>query len=122
MWKVTVCVALLAVVACKSGPSITAAKIRRDIAGHDVGDALTSWGDAFPWKFQPGDSTVIKVVETKAKGDLAKVVVDAEVWNTTYDAGHHFWGRMRLHYERIAGEWLLRGVENLDFGDHKPRD
>jgi hypothetical protein len=50
----------------------------------------------------------INILDTKIKGDKAQVVVHV-------DTVSNYAGRLRLHYEFIAGEWILRQIENLNF-------
>ncbi|MGO9147327.1 MAG: hypothetical protein ACLQDF_13255 [Desulfomonilia bacterium] len=50
----------------------------------------------------------INILDTKIKGDKAQVVVHV-------DTVSDYSGKLRLHYEFIAGEWILQQVENLNF-------
>jgi len=50
----------------------------------------------------------IHILDTKIKGDKAQVVVHV-------DTVSDYSGKLRLHYEFIAGEWILRQIENLNF-------
>jgi hypothetical protein len=50
----------------------------------------------------------INILDTKIKGDKAQVVVHVDTVST-------YSGKLRLHYEFIAGEWILQQIENLNF-------
>ncbi len=50
----------------------------------------------------------IDILDTKINGDKAQVVVHVDTVST-------YSGKLRLHYEFIAGEWVLQQIENLNF-------
>jgi hypothetical protein len=50
----------------------------------------------------------IKILDTKIKGNKAQLVIHMDTVSS-------YSGKLRLHYELIAGEWTLLQIENLDF-------
>lgn len=82
----------------------TPAKIEKDIVGK-----TTSGGSG--WIFGEGERRDIKVLDTKTSGPKAQVIIHMD----TGGFGKQMSGRLRLHYELIAGRWELLGVENLSF-------
>jgi len=50
----------------------------------------------------------IKILGTKITGHKAQVVAHVDTVSS-------YAGRLRLHYELIAGQWTLLEIENLDF-------
>jgi len=104
--------------AAKEGPVFTPARIEQDLVGKAVGPeaVVKSSADSsstyvtvpLGMVFDETNITSITVLDTKVQGDMAQVVV---LVDTVSDYG----GRLRLHYELIAGDWILRQIENLDF-------
>jgi hypothetical protein len=82
-------------------------RIRSDSGRHTARDVYTTVPLGFV--FEQTNIRDISVYEAKIQGAGARVVVHV-------DTVSQFAGRLRLHYELIAGQWTLRDVENLDFG------
>ena len=86
------------------------AKISTDLVGMSV--ANVPMHDGRPggtWTFAEDESKEIKVLETRPAGDTAAIVINI----ITDDSRMRLAGRLRLHYERVAGDWVLTSVENL---------
>jgi hypothetical protein len=110
----------------KKDTIFTPEKIKQDLMGKSVGpDALvkvkthpperttSSSFDVFTTVptgivFDKTNIRSLKVLDTKITGDKARVVVHVDTVSMCA-------GRLRLYYERIAGEWTLLEIENLDF-------
>jgi hypothetical protein len=89
---------------------ISVAKIENDLVGQTLYEVPD--GDGRPggnWRFLADEYKRVKVLESSARANRATVVIQI----VTGDANSRIDGKLRLHYERIAGEWILRNIENL---------
>lgn len=101
-------------------PTISNAKIYKDIVGKTLKEipSETTGSDLISWTFAENEPKEIEVLEKKFIGDEARITIkmltqDADSNNNSKWA--RLRGNLRLHYERIAGDWLLTEVENLTF-------
>ena len=103
-----VCVAML-LSSCTSHPIISIQDIQRDVDGKSTGEDYQTG-----WNFDRSMPVEMRIVESKYKSATASIVIDAM---TISDGGYvkKMAGRLRLHYEWIAGVWHLKQVENLSF-------
>ena len=84
-------------------PPIDDATVDRTIAGRTV-----ETGQIFEqWVFGPTEPRQLTIVDRHYEGDTAWAAVDVVV--------RGYAGRLRLHYEWIAGSWTLLRLENLSF-------
>ncbi|MEN6472399.1 MAG: hypothetical protein ABFD81_00095 [Syntrophaceae bacterium] len=58
--------------------------------------------------FDQTNITNLKILEVKTSGNSAALVVQVETIS-------NYAGKLRLRYESVAGEWILRELENLSF-------
>ena len=96
---------------CSSYPDITLDDIQRDIVGKDTGEGLTGW------RFAPEEPREISILETKKEGKLRLIAIDmvTESKARKFMPAQKMVGKLRLHYEWIADQWILVRVENLTF-------
>jgi hypothetical protein len=101
-------------------PSITLAKIYRDIVGKVVEGVTWEETGSNPvnWTFEANEAREIEILEKKFVGDNAYVVIHMYTQNAAPDRNGltgRLKGNLRLQFDRIAGDWLLTKVENLTF-------
>ena len=109
---IAVSVALVfAVAGCSSYPDIKLDDIERDIVGKNTGEGVMSW------TFAPEEPRRISILETKKEGRRRTVVIEmvTESKPQLLMPAQKMGGKLRLHYEWIANEWILMRVENLTF-------
>jgi len=58
--------------------------------------------------FDQTNITDLRIQEVKTSGNTATLVVHVETVS-------NYAGKLRLRYEYVAGEWILREIENLSF-------
>lgn len=110
----------------------TPEKLREDLAGYSVGpvaDVRVKTGAAFgdssgsstgissahvyvpiPMDvvFDQTNITDLKILETRISGNTATLLVHVETVSSSA-------GTLRLRYESVADEWVLREIENISF-------
>lgn len=101
-------------------PSITLAKIYRDIVGKVVEGVSSEDGVAPPisWTFAANEPKEIEILERDFVGDNAYVVIHMYTQDAAPDRNGMLGilkGNLQLHYERVTGDWLLTRVENQTF-------
>ena len=85
-------------------------KIRTDIVGRNTGEGILSW------EFSKDHQQEITIIQTEYSGDKATVIIDMKTSKAAgYSSRTQMEGKLRLHYEWVAGDWTLIRVENLDF-------
>jgi hypothetical protein len=94
-----VCVANAPTVAAH--PKITSSIIARTLRGRSVAH----------WQFERDTPMKVSVVEQTSDGDKAVVIAHVAITSGLFRPA----GRLRLHYEWIAGEWNFIDAENLSF-------
>ena len=101
-----------------SRPEITAEKIMRDVVGRVVKITEVN-GDGPPtdWTFEADEFKQVKILEREDTPAAAAITV----FMTTRDnpgpdeEAVLVSGKLRLHYRRKGGEWVLTTIENLSF-------
>jgi hypothetical protein len=94
----------------KARSGITAAKIRNDVVGKQLFDVPLENGiDRGRWSFAKDEWKEVDVLETRLKAGTAAVAV----FMRTGGLDGELKGKLRLYYERVAGEWVLQSIENL---------
>ena len=101
----------LLVSSCSRHPRISPDDIKRDVVGKRTDDTRVSW------YFSAKDPREVSLLDSKYKGDTATIFVDMK---TEEKVGGMFGtikvaGKLRLHYEWIAGAWNLIRIENISF-------
>ena len=92
----------------------TVEDIERHLVGRNTGEGVTSW------TFAPEEPRQIKILDSSFKGNSGVITIDmyteatSKKW-TGEIIIHRVRGKLRLHYERIAGDWTLVKIENLSF-------
>ena len=92
----------------------TVEDIERHLIGRNTGEGVTSW------TFAPEEPRQIKILDSSFEGNTGVITIDmyteatSEKWNGEKII-HRVRGKLRLHYERIAGDWTLVKIENLSF-------
>jgi hypothetical protein len=89
---------------------ISPEKIGADLVGQTVEYVPTVGGDGGRWQFAADEWKKITVTETKPEADTATLVISIR----TGDSRSELRGKLRLYYERAAGDWILNAVENID--------
>ncbi|HVN71986.1 MAG TPA: hypothetical protein VMU10_08190 [Desulfomonilia bacterium] len=110
----------------KKSSAFTPEKIRQDLVGKSVGpespvkvranEGNTSGMPSYDVYttvpmgliFDETNISDISVLDTKTHGNTSQVIVHVDTVSSCS-------GKLRLSYELIAGEWVLRQIENLDF-------
>ena len=102
--------------ACSGGggilghPKINEAQIGTDIVGKDTGEGLLGW------RFEKAEPREIAVMQSDYSGDKAAIVINMKTESAPGSfSKSKMAGKLRLHYEWVAGTWTLVRVENLDF-------
>ena len=102
--------------ACSGGggiighPKINEAQIGTDLVGKNTGEGLLGW------KFEKDEPREIAVLQRDYSGEKATIVIDIKTESAPGRFSRQKWaGKLRLHYEWVAGVWTLVQVENLDF-------
>ncbi|MBV9927933.1 MAG: hypothetical protein JOZ96_23135 [Acidobacteria bacterium] len=91
-------------------PYISPEKISNDLVGLGVRNVpLYDGRPSDTWTFAADEPKTIRVLQTKPAGDTATLVIDI----ITNDANTQLAGKLRLNYERVAGDWILTSVDNL---------
>lgn len=100
-------------------PVISVAKIYKDIVGKSVESvpSETTGSDFIGWEFGENEPREIEVLKNEFLGDEAYINIKMFTQGAISNDGltGRLRGNLRLHYERIAGGWLLTEVENLTF-------
>jgi hypothetical protein len=101
--------------ACQCSPPITAQKIEHDVVGKAVSVAGFRTGKPDTWTFTKNDEMKITVAGSTCQSDKARITVDVKTRSSAGIAIATAAGRLRLSYERVGSEWVLREVENESF-------
>jgi len=97
---------------------ITAEKIARDVVGRIV--RVTEVGDdssPTDWTFEVDEFKLVKILEREATPTAATITVMMTTRNNPGpgEDAVQVSGKLRLHYLRKGGEWVLTTIENLTF-------
>lgn len=99
-------------------PEITVEKIVRDVIRRVVKVAGVN-GDSPPtdWTFEADEFKQVKILEREATPAAATITVFMTTRNNPGpdDEAVQVSGKLRLHYRRKGGEWVLTTIENLTF-------
>jgi hypothetical protein len=99
-------------------PEITAEKIVRDVIGRVVKITEVN-GNSPPtdWTFEADEFKQVEILEREATPAAAAITVFMTTRNNPGpdDEAVQVSGKLRLHYQRKDGEWVLRTIENLTF-------
>lgn len=90
-------------------PDITPGTIEKTIIGKTVGEGFAKW------RFAKREPRTIEIIDTKYDGDTAQVVVNMRTNGNSIGNPSRMSGKLRLHFEWIAGEWTMLKVEDLSF-------
>src|SRR5215211_3631052 len=101
--------------ACQCSPPITAQEMERDIVGKTVSVLRFKTERPDTWTFRKDDETKIAVVGSTCRSGEALITIDIKTRASAGIAMARATGRLRLSYERVGGEWVLRKVENESF-------
>jgi hypothetical protein len=99
-------------------PEITAEKIVRDVIGRVV-KVTEANGESPPtdWMFEADEFRQVEILEREAASAAAEITVFMTTRNNPGpdDEAVQVSGKLRLHYQRKGGEWVLMTIENLNF-------
>jgi hypothetical protein len=100
--------------ACQCSPPITTQKIEHDIVGQTV--SVSGFRTAKPdtWTFQDNEAKITLTGST-CRSNEARITIDIETRASHGIALAMASGRLRVTYERVGNEWILRKVENESF-------
>lgn len=97
---------------------IAVEKIARDLAGRVVPITELS-GDGTPtdWTFEADEFKQVEIVEKQATENAITIVIFMTTRNNAgpNDDAVQVSGKLQLRYEREAGRWTLKTIENLTF-------
>ncbi len=94
-------------------------KIYEDIVGKGVDDIPSeiTGSNTIGWIFEENEPREVEILDNQFVDDAAYITI--KMFTQGYISRDGVMGRLRgnlrLHYERIAGGWLLNYVENLSF-------
>jgi len=106
---------LIGTSACQCSPPITAQKIEHDIVGKSISVTGFRTGKPDTWTFKQDDETKITVAGSTCHANEARITIDIKTRSFAGIAIAKASGRLRLSYERVGDEWILRKVENESF-------
>ncbi len=98
-------------------------RIENDIVGK-----IVETGGGHHWTFIKGEPRIIEILEQnndslKATSIIINLATCEILQVPGFDVANNYSGKLRLHYEKIAGEWTLFGnVENINFGRNSDGD
>lgn len=99
-------------------PAITAETIVRDVIGHIV-KITEAVGDSSPtdWTFEADEFKQVEILEREATPAEAAITVFMTTRNNPGpdEKAIQVSGKLRLHYQRKGGAWVLTTIENLTF-------
>ena len=99
-------------------PEITVEKIVRDVIGRVV-EVTEVRGDSPPtdWTFEADEFKQVEILERETTPAAATITVFMTTRNNPGpdEDAVQVSGKLRLHYQRKGGEWVLRTIENLTF-------
>jgi len=99
-------------------PGITAEKIVHDVIGSVV-KVTDGEGDSPPidWTFEADEFRHVEILERRATPTAAAITVFMTTRNNPEpdEEAVQVSGKLRLHYQREGGQWVLRTIENLTF-------
>ena len=99
-------------------PEITVEKIARDVIGRVVKVTEVN-GDSPPtdWTFEADEFKQVNILEREATPAAVTITVFMTTRNNPGpdDEAVQVSGKLRLHYRRKGGDWVLTTIENLTF-------
>ena len=99
-------------------PDVTSERVVSDIVGKKVRiSELTGDGPEDEWTFNADEFRQVDILEEHTTGtELTLVILMTTRSNPKPDEDQvQVSGKLRLQYERNAGRWILRTIENLTF-------
>ena len=93
-------------------------KIASDIVGRVIRVSdVSGTGDPTEWTFESKEFRHVDVLERKVTGNTQTLVVFVTTRSNpgSDEEQVQVSGKLQLHYERKAGQWVLTGIENLSF-------
>ena len=109
------CVLLVRTSACQCSPPITAQKIEDDIVGKTISVAGYKTEQPETWTFQKVRDTKVILADSSCHSNEARITIDIETRASHGIALAMASGRLRVSYERVGNEWILRQVESESF-------
>src|SRR3954470_1369828 len=96
---------------------VTPEKIAGDIVGKVVRISDSTGGNPNEWTFEPSEFRRVAIIERKSAGDRETLVVFVTTQNNPQadEEQVRVSGKLQLTYERKNGQWVLAGIENLNF-------
>jgi hypothetical protein len=101
--------------ACQCSPPITAQKIENDILGKTIRVKGFKTEKPDTWTFKQDNETKITIEGSTCYSNEARMTIDIKTRAYAGIAIAKAGGRLRLSYERVGNEWILREVENESF-------
>jgi hypothetical protein len=99
-------------------PEFTAEKITRDVVGHVVKIIdVAEQGEPTDWTFEADEFKQVEILEHAATPASAEITVYMTTRNNPKpdEDAVQVAGKLKLHYSRKGGEWVLTKIENLTF-------
>ncbi len=93
-------------------------KIESDIVGRVIRVSdVAGAGEPTEWTFDKKEFRHVEVLERKVTGNTQTLVVFLTTRSNPADDEEQVQvsGKLALHYERKAGQWVLTGIQNLSF-------
>ncbi len=105
---------LMCMSACQCSPPITAQKIEHDIVGQTISVTGVKTEKPDTWTFQDNE-TKITIAGSTCYSNEARITIDIETRASQGIALAMASGRLRVSYEEVGNDWILRKVENESF-------
>ena len=99
-------------------PEITPDKIVKDVAGRAIEvSEVTGAAPPTQWTFEADEDRHVDILERHVTDSGIELVIFMTTGNKPKpdEDNVQVSGKLRLHYEWKAGQWLLKGMQNLTF-------